>query len=134
VKVHRVSLGKIWHAINRLTRYRLTTTYYALCLSLKAYRKLKHLNRQQPFHLMQFPNCSCCGLFSILFLDVQHVLRASWYQPLWQGAEQLKPSLDSRALELLERLQYRRSPFIYAPSFTLQQILSKEAQLNTVRV
>ena len=134
VKVHRVAFGKMWHALNRLTRYRLATTYYALGLSAKAYRKLKQLDARQPFHLVQFPNCSCCGLFSILFLGVPHILRASWYQPVWEDADGRKPSLDSRMLELLERLQYQRSPFIFAPSYTLQRLLTKEARLPSVRV
>lgn len=134
VTVHRVSFGKMWHALNRLTRYRLATTYYALGLSAKAYRKLKHLNAQQPFHLVQFPNCSCCGLFSIMFLGVPHILRASWYQPVWQDADGVKPSLDSMTLGFLERPQYKGSPYIYAPSYTLQKLLAKKTHPNSVRV
>lgn len=134
VTVHRVAFGKLWHALNRLTRYRLATTLYSLGLNIKVYRKLKQLNAEQPFKLAQFPNCSCCGLLSILLLNVPHVLRASWYQPVWNETNGTKRNLDARIIESLERLQFRRSPYIYAPSHTLQQMLATKARLNRVRV
>ena len=70
VMVHRVMLKSDWHPLNRLTRYRLPTAVHWLDLSTQVYRKLKQLNRQNPFHLIQYPNYSYCGLFSILFLGV----------------------------------------------------------------
>lgn len=134
ITVHRVSFGRAWLQLNRLTRYRLTTTMHLLGLSSQVYRKLKQLNAERPFHLVQFPNCSYCGLFSILLLRVPHVLRASWYQPVWNKWNGVEPNIDNQAVEWLERQQYRRSPFIYAPTNMLQQILAKEAGLDNVRV
>lgn len=132
--VHRFRSGKAWRHLNRLTRYRFATTIYLLDLSWQAYRRLRRLNKQRPFHLVQFPNFSYCGLFSILFLRVPHVLRASWYQPVWNDADGKKRNLDSRMVALLERLQSRLSPHIYAPSHTVQQMLAKKSGIHRVRV
>jgi glycosyltransferase involved in cell wall biosynthesis len=134
VTVHRIRSSNRWSQLNRLTRSGLATTPLLLDLSIKVYRKLKWLNSQQPLHLVQFPNYSCCGLVSICCLGVPHVLRASSYQPTWNEARGVRRKLNSRMEELLEGLQFRRSPHIYAPSFNLQQTLMKEARLAYVRV
>ncbi|HEY0319990.1 MAG TPA: glycosyltransferase family 4 protein [Pyrinomonadaceae bacterium] len=134
ITVHRVGFGKAWLQLNRLTRYRLTNTMHLLGLSSQVYRKLKKLNAERPFHLVQFPNASYCGLFSILLLRLPHVLRASWFQPVWSELNGMERNLDAKALVLLERVQFRFSPHIYAPSYNLQQILSKELGLSSVRV
>jgi glycosyltransferase involved in cell wall biosynthesis len=134
VTVHRITSSKWWSQFDRSTRYRLPTTILFLDLSVKVYRKLKWLNAQRPLHVVQFPNYSCCGLVSICCLSVPHVLRASSYQPAWNDADELERKLDSRIVERLERLQFRLSRHIYAPSNTLQQMLAKEAKLPHVRV
>ena len=134
VRVHRIMSSKWWPRLDRWTQYRTPTSIQFLDLSLKVYRKLKWLNSQQPLHLVQFPNYSCCGLVSICCLNVPHVLRASSYQPAWNEAAGVKRKLNSRMMERLERLQFRLSRYIYAPSSTLQQMLAKEAQLPDVRV
>src|SRR6266571_54876 len=134
VMVHRVMLKFGWELLNRVTRYGLPTTMHWLNLSTQVYRKLKQLNRQTPFHLIQYPNYSFCGLFSVLFLRVSHVLRASSYQPAWNDAAGVKRNLDSRMVERLEGLQFRVSRNVYAPSYSLQQMLAKKARLPQVRV
>ncbi|MFN2511709.1 MAG: glycosyltransferase family 4 protein [Pyrinomonadaceae bacterium] len=134
VSVHRITGGKCGPLLNRLTRHRLTMTPPFLDLSVRVYRKLRWLNSQQPFHLVQFPNYSCCGLVSMVCLSVPHVLRASSYQPAWNDAAGVKRKLDSRMMECLERLQFRLSRYIYAPSYAVQRMLSKEARLPRVRV
>ena len=134
VMVHRVMLKFGWELLNRVTRYGLPTTMHWLNLSTQVYRKLKQLNRQTPFHLIQYPNYSFCGSFSVLFLRVSHVLRASSYQPAWNDAAGVKRNLDSRMVERLEGLQFRMSRNVYAPSYTLQRMLAKKARLPQVRV
>jgi glycosyltransferase involved in cell wall biosynthesis len=134
VRVHRVPFGKKWLEVNRLTRYRLTTTMHLLALSSEVSRKLKQLHSERPFHLVQFPDCSFCGLFSIVFRHIPHVVRASWYQPVWNDSDQVRPNMDFRAVAWLEKLQLRLSRNIYAPSRTLQRILAREAGLDRVRV
>jgi len=133
-RVHRFRSGKAWRHLNRLTLYRFATTIYLLDLSFQVYRRLRRLNRERPLDLVQFPDFSYCGLFSILFLGVPHVLRASGYQPVWNKSDGIKPNFDSRTMALIERLQYRLSPHIFAPSQTLQRILAKEALVHRVRV
>ncbi|MEO8435638.1 MAG: glycosyltransferase family 4 protein [Pyrinomonadaceae bacterium] len=134
VTVHRLTSSRGWSRLDHLTRYRLPTSILFLDLSVKVYRKLKWLNAQKPLHIVQFPNYSYCGLLSTCFLAVPHVLRASSYQPTWHSASGIKRKLNHRMIERLEGLQFRMSRNVYAPSHMLQRMLSKEANLPTVRV
>lgn len=140
VMVHRVMLKSSWQSswqlFNRVTRYRMATTVHWLNLSTQVYRKLKQLNRQKPFHLIQFPNHSFCGLVSMLLLQTPHVLRLSSYEPLFSCFQdpRRQRTLDFRLLKLLGRLQARLSPYIYAPSRWLQQMLIDEDGIDRVRL
>src|ERR1700752_4308676 len=77
VMVHRVRLSPSWNVFNRLSRCYLATTLHWLNFSAQVYRKLKKLHRLKPFDLVQYPNYSCAGLFSIPLLHTVHVVRAS---------------------------------------------------------
>lgn len=120
VMVHRVMLKPGWHTVNRLTRYSLATTLHWLNFSTQTYRKLKQLHRREPLDLIQYPNYSACGLFSIPFLRTTHVVRAS-SQPGWNSS--VKRSLDSSVTEGLEALQYKLTRNVHAPSRAIQQML-----------
>jgi len=133
VKVHRVMVNNGWHQLNRITRYRFATSIYLLGFSFRVYGQLRQLGSGNPFQLVQFPNCRYCGLVSILFLGVPHVLRASSYQTGWNDLR-IERYLDFKAVEFLEKLQARRSPHIFAPSHTLKKTLESEAGLERVRV
>jgi glycosyltransferase involved in cell wall biosynthesis len=134
VTVHRITSGKWWSQLDRLSRWHLPATIRYLDLSVGVYRKLRWLNAQEPLHLVQFPNYSYCGLVSICLLRTPHVLRASSYEPAWNDAAGVKRNLDSWMMERLEGLQFRLSRYIYAPSYTLQRMLATEARLPHVRV
>lgn len=134
VKVHRLRNSRGWSHLDRLSRQHLPGTAQLLDFSLKVYRKLKRLNAQHPFHLVQFPNYSCCGFVSMYRLRVPHALRASSYRPALNDAVGVKRTLDSRMVKSLEGLQFRRSRYVYTPSHALQQMLTKEAHLPDVRV
>jgi glycosyltransferase involved in cell wall biosynthesis len=125
VVVHRVMLKRGWEQLNRLTRYRFPTTLHWLNLSAQIYRKLKQLHRQTPFHLIQYPNYSSCGLFAIPLLHAAHVIRASSHQPALNDAAGLKRDLDLALAERLEALQYKLTPNLYAPSHGMQKMLAK---------
>lgn len=119
VTVHRMTGGNWW----------------LLDFSVKVYRKLKWLHAQRPVDVVQFPNYSCCGLVSMLCgLEVPRVLRASSYQPALHDAAGVRGTLHSRMVEGLEALQFRLSPHVYAPSRTLQDVLTTDARLPGVRV
>jgi len=126
VKVHRVMPKLGWYRFNRLTGSSLTTTLHWLNFSTQAYRKLKQLHRRQPFDLIQYPNYSSCGLFSIPFLSAVHIVRAS-SQPGWNT--RIKQNLDSALTERLEALQYKLTPNVHAPSRAIQKMLSGDARL-----
>ena len=134
VMVHRVMLKPVWHLFNRLTRYSLTTTLHWLNFSTQAYRKLKQLHRQNPFHLIQYPNYSFCGLFSIPLLRAAHVVRASSYQPAWNDAAGVKRDFDSAAAEHLEVVQYKLTRNVFAPSSAVQKMLKNKTSVREARL
>jgi glycosyltransferase involved in cell wall biosynthesis len=132
VMVHRVML-KPWHAFNRVTRYSLSTTLYWLNFSTQAFRKLKQLHREHPFHLIQYPSYSFCGLFSMRFLRAAHVVRASSYQPAWNDAAGVERNLDAAVSERLEALQYKLTRNVFAPSSAMQKMLAGRTKARVIR-
>ena len=131
VMVHRVMPKAGWYRFNRLTGSSLTTTLHWLNFSTQAYRKLKQLHRRQPFHLIQYPNYSSCGLFSIPLLRAAHVVRASSHQSQLNDAAGVKRDIDSTVAGLLESLQYKLTRNIHAPSRAIQQTLRDARLLRT---
>ena len=134
IQVHRVTVGKLQKRLNRLTRHRLRGTTKWLDFSFKAYRKLKQLHKQKKLDIVQFPNWSSCGLISSLLLRIPYVVRISSYRPVWHELTGRERNLDAKTIEWLEWLQLRLSRHIYAPSYTLQQMLAQEAQITHVQV
>ena len=131
VMVHRVLPKRGWYRFNRLTGSSLTTTLHWLNFSTQTYRKLKQLHRRQPFHLIQYPNYSSCGLFSIPLLRAAHVVRASSQQSELNDAAGVKRDVDSTVAGLLESLQYKLTRNIHAPSRAIQQTLRDARLLRT---
>src|SRR5215213_11741683 len=131
VMVHRVMLKPAWHTFNRLTRYSFPTTLHWLNFSTQTYRKLKQLHGQQPFHVIQYPNYSSCGLFSIPLLRAAHVVRAS-SQPGWNAC--VKRNLDSTVTERLETLQYKLTRNVHAPSRAMQKVLAAKTSARDARL
>ena len=134
VMVHRLTLKRGWQTLNRLTRYSLPTTLHWLNFSTQVFRKLKQLHRKEPFHLIQYPNYSSCGVLSIPLLRTAHVVRASSYEPACNDAAGLKRNLDLTIAERLEALQYRLTRNVHVPSFTMQTTLTTKAGLRDARV
>lgn len=132
VMVHRVMLGRRWQGLNRLTRYYVPTTLHWLNFSAQVYRKLKKLHRQKPFHLIQYPNYSSCGVLSIPFLRAAHIVRASSYEPALNSAAGIRRNLDLALAEWLEVLQYRLASHSYAPSQAMRQTLATKAKMRDV--
>lgn len=136
VTVHRVMLGSGWKAVNWLTRGRLSTTCHWLNVSWRMYRKLDALHRRHPFHIVQYPNYSSCGVFAMPLLRPRaaHVVRASSYQPAWNDAAGVTRNLDIMLAETLEVLQYRLARGVYAPSVAIQTLLVGKAAVPRVDV
>lgn len=136
VHVHRVMLGPGWDRLNRVTRQRFPMTCRWLNLSAQVSRRLRQLHRRAPFHVVQYPNYSSCGLFAIPRLrGAAHVVRASSYEPALRVADGLPRTLDSTGVEALQRLQYRMVRHAYAPSETLQGMLAAHvaAEVRVIR-
>jgi len=134
VMVHRVMLKRVWQTLNRLTRYSLPTTLHWLNFSTQVFRKLKQLHRKKPFHLIQYPNYSSCGVFSIPVLRTAHVVRASSYDPACNDLSGLKRNLDLTIAERLQTLQYRLTRNIHVPSLAMQTTLSTKVGVRNARV
>jgi glycosyltransferase involved in cell wall biosynthesis len=134
VMVHRVMLKPSWQVFNRVTRYSLTTTLHWLNFSTQAFRKLKQLHREQPFHLMQYPNYSYCGLLAIPFLRTAHVLRASSDQTAVHDAAGIKRNFDIAVTEQLELLQYKMTRNVFAPSVAIQKLLADKLSKRGARL
>lgn len=134
VMVHRVMLKRGWQRVNWLTRYRFSTTCHWLNLSAQIFRKLKVLHRRHPFHVIQYPNYSFCGLLAIPLLRAVHVVRASSYQPTWNAAAGLTRNIDLALAETLEVLQYKIARNVYAPSQALQTVLAEKAGVHRVHL
>lgn len=133
VMVHRVVLRPIWDTLNRLSRYYFPTTLQWLNFSTQAYRKLKQLHRQKPFHVVQYPNYSFCGLFSMLLLRTKHIVRTSSFEPELHAAIGER-NVDSRLVERLEKLQYKLTQNVYAPSRAMQQTLAEKLRVDETRL
>jgi glycosyltransferase involved in cell wall biosynthesis len=131
VIVHRVMLKPGWRTINRITRYTLSTTLHWLNFSTQTCRKLKQLHRCKPFNLIQYPNYSSCGLFSIPLLRTSHVVRASSYESEWNG---VTSSLDASVTKFLERLQYKLTPNVHVPSLRVQRMLVTRSGVINARL
>lgn len=134
VMVHRLTLKPGWQMLNRLTRYSFPTTSHWLNFSTQVFRKLKQLHRKEPFHLIQYPNYSSCGVFSIPLLHTAHVVRASSYDPACNDAAGLTRNLDLTIAERLQALQYRLTRNVHVPSFAMQTMLSTRAGISHTRV
>jgi glycosyltransferase involved in cell wall biosynthesis len=134
VRVHRVMLGPVWHTLNRATRCSFATTLHWLNFSTQIYRKLKELHSENPFHLIQYPNYSFCGLFSIPLLRAAHVVRASTFEPSWNHAQGVKRNFDSVAAQRLEALQYRLTQNIHVPSSAVQKMLAEKTNVSDARL
>jgi hypothetical protein len=134
VMVHRVMLGPRWQTLNRLTRYTFPTALHWLNLSAQISRKLRQLHRKKPFAVVQYPNYSSCGVFSIPLLRAAHVVRASSFEPAWNEAAGNIRSFDTAATERLQLLQYRLTRNVYAPSVTMQTMLAQRAGVGGVRM
>lgn len=134
VMVHRLTLGRRWQTVNSLTRYSLPTTLHWLNFSTQVFRKLKQLHRKEPFHLIQYPNYSSCGVFSIPFLRATHVVRTSSYDPLCNDLSGVKRNLDMTIAERLQALQYRLTRNVHVPSFAMQKMLSAKAGVRNACV
>ncbi|HEX3282551.1 MAG TPA: glycosyltransferase family 4 protein [Pyrinomonadaceae bacterium] len=133
VQVHRVRLKGGWQTLNQLTRYRLPTTTHWLNLSTQIYRRLRRLHADEAFDVVQSPNYSFCGLFSMLLLRVPQVLRISSVEPYFHDSLK-EQTLDFKFLKALEWLQLRRSANIFSPSLVTQQILTKKYSGLTIDV
>lgn len=134
IGVHRVKVGQIQCWLNRFTGYRLRGVSRWLDFSFQVYRKLRELQRESPFDIIQFPNSHYCGLISSVFLPTPYTVRISCYRPVWRELSGAPLNLDARVREWLEWLQLRLCRHIYAPSYILQRMLAEKANVQGVHL
>jgi glycosyltransferase involved in cell wall biosynthesis len=134
IRVHRLNSGPLRHWFNLFTRHRLPATSARLDFSYRVHRKLKELQRDRSFDIVQFPSYRACGLVSSIFLRIPYTVRISSYQPAWDELAGERQSLDLRVAAWMEWLQLRLCRHVYAPSHYLKGMLKQEANINNVRV
>lgn len=134
IHVSRISKGVSNGWLNRVTRNKLRSTLKCIALSFAFYRKLRKLHQDSPFDIVQFSNYCFCGLFADLLLTIPSMVRISTYSPVWHEQLGANRSLDLRAIEWLESFQLRRSRHIYAPSYTLKEIVEQVNGVPQVEV
>jgi glycosyltransferase involved in cell wall biosynthesis len=108
---------------------------YILEFSVKAFLKTREIHRQREIDIVQFPNLDGCGIFTIKYLGVPHVLRLSGYRPAWNEAMKMeKRDRNSRFQEWIESRQLHLARNIFAPSELLAKILLTREGIRDVRV
>jgi glycosyltransferase involved in cell wall biosynthesis len=132
--VHRVAPGRLYRRLNLFFKYMVPLTSLWLNFSFRAFLRLRQLHTTSPFDALQFPTIHACGIFSSLFLRIPYVVRISSYAPLWNEFRGRKGIFDYRLLELLERIQLRIAPYIYAPSVRMKILLQKELEKNNIHL
>lgn len=137
VSLHRVTSRRYLKPrdyLRRMTRNRLrysvnaTFESYALCAAVVAE------NRVHRFDVVQVPNYNHAGLFITLFMRIPVVTRASSLAYLWYANNRQPITLDRNLMIWLEKLQFRLSKNIYAPSFYIGKSLAGSFPRKTVRV
>ncbi|MDJ0799830.1 MAG: glycosyltransferase family 4 protein [Calothrix sp. MO_167.B12] len=134
IQIHRLTTGRIHRWINQLTWNLLPETSRCIDFSFQVYFKIMQLHKQQPFDIVQFPDWNACGVISSLFLSIPQVTRISAYRPVWYELSGDKRNFDERIIEWLEWLQMWLNRYIYVPSYTIKQLLAKEAKISNVEV
>lgn len=136
INVHRVvpSWPFIIRAVNKLSYYKFSSCLRWLTYSWAAYRKAKELHRQNRFDIVHSVHYQVCGLATLLFLRLPHVVFAAGYKPVWNELSGVRRYISVKAGELLELCFYRLAKNIFAPSVTLKNMLAEKANIKNVRV
>ena len=136
VQIHYVGgrLGRFHHLTNRATRSRWRKTLRSLFFSSEVALYIRSVNHKSPFDIIQAANFSAPGLFVPILTDIPMVVRASSYRPLWNTYAEINRNLDSRIVEMLERIQFRIAKDVFAPSKWLATILEREVGLEKVTI
>ena len=125
IHVTRIAKGESNGWLNRATGNKLRSTLQCVSSSFAFYRTLKKLHLKNPFDVVQFSNYCFSGLFADLLLDIPSMVRISTYSPVWHENLGANRSLDLKAIEWLEAFHLRRSRHIYAPSYTLKNMVEQ---------
>lgn len=91
---------------------------------------LEHRHRDKPFDVVQAANCRACGVVTAWRKRIPLITRVSGIQPLWDAADQLPPSRQSRQWDRLESRQLTHSQSVYAPSNLLCKLTSERYQVH----
>jgi glycosyltransferase involved in cell wall biosynthesis len=130
VLVHRVRgrIGAI--AARALTGAIMPRTIRALDVARRLRGRFLRRHREQPFDVIQAPNCGGCALGLVTERAVPIVTRLSCYEPLWRKASRLRRTWDQVMIERLEVAAMRRSTRVYAPSRFVAEVVRRETGIN----
>jgi glycosyltransferase involved in cell wall biosynthesis len=134
IRIHRVNAGPLSRCLNLLTKHRMPTTSGKLDFGYRVYRKLKELQQDRPFDVVQFPSYGACGLVSSIFLRNPYTVRISSYLPVLHEFSGRSRNIDARVMEWLEWLQLRLCRHNYTPSYNLRKMVMQRANIKNVQV
>lgn len=135
IHIHRImSNAKALARLNALTFSKMRSTMKLLALSCQFYGRLKELHRRSRLDIVQYANYNSCGLLSSMLLRIPAMLRISTYGPVWHDRVGARRTADLKGVEWLERLQLFCSRNIYAPSYTLKDMVESQTGVRGIAV
>ncbi|MDD3296492.1 MAG: glycosyltransferase family 4 protein [Candidatus Omnitrophica bacterium] len=134
--VHRICIkhSVFLKLLRCITFGRLNGAVYWLVFSFCALRLVKYLHASIHFDIVHSVSYHACGLFSLLFTKIPHVLSVSSYRPVWNKAMGVRVCLDVKALEAIENLYLRLNKNIYVSSKSLEKLLVQKLGLKNIEV
>lgn len=136
INVYRVSTRRSFFLkfCKIVTFNKIVKTINSICYSYCAYKKLKEIDKKEKIDVIHATNSHACGYFALKLLKIPHLVLVSCYRPFWHKEALAKRTLDTYFDEFIESLYFRSAKHIYAPSYNLKRILSKEMRIDNVDV
>ena len=136
ILIHRIESNDtfIFRMLNTLTANTLRPAARWLCFSYHALKTIQKLSRNVNFDVVHCPNSYGCGLFTLLFTKIPHVIIGSCYRPAWSGLSKTRKGINLKLIEIIESIYYRAGRNVYTPSAALKQMLSEKLQLKNISV
>ena len=132
--VHRVAPMRPVRYFDVLDLGKVPDTAAWLGFSRAVSRRVKALNAEAPFDLVQASNSRGCGLFTALRTSLPVLTRISCFRPLWNRVCRIPRGRDEVATEWVELLQMRISRGVFAPSKALARVIEHNAHIPRVPV
>jgi len=124
IRVTRVKFGTAVRLFGRFRRSRFAWPSMYVEMALRSWRHLRRIHHERPVDIVQFPQLSGMGVFSLFLLRVPQVIRFSSYTPTWNiAAGYPRESFDARFIEWWETLQLHFARHIFGPTQAVKEMI-----------